>query len=201
MIGKIRLKNVQVCLKSNICKKDKIKVMHISTRKISFVSLLIAMSIVLSRMASIRIAIGSVEGIRIGFGKLPIIMGGLMFGPLYGGIVGALSDMVGYIIQPIGPYMLHFTVISALVGILPFFLFRFLGGDDYHIIKLAITIGITTGITELFFIPYTLHFLFDIPWQVLIIPRLISVPVTILLYTYIIHIFIRRNVIQLTRTS
>lgn len=175
--------------------------MHISTRKISFISLLIAMSIVLSRMASIRIAIGSVEGIRIGFGKLPIILGSLMFGPLYGGIVGALSDMVGYIIQPIGPYMPHFTVISALVGILPPVLFRFLGADDYHIIKIAIVIGITTGITELLFIPYTLHFLFGIPWQVLMIPRLISVPVTILLYTYIVHIFIRRNVIHLTRIS
>ncbi len=173
--------------------------MNISARKISSIGLLIAMSIVLTRLASLRIAIGGVEGIRIGFGKLPIILGGLMLGPLYGGMIGAISDIVGYIIQPIGPYIPHFTVISALVGIFPPLLFRILKENDYHIVKIAFVIGFTTGITELFLIPYTLNFIFGIPWQVLIIPRLISAPITILLYTYIIHLFVRRNVIHITR--
>ncbi len=173
------------------------KNIHISARKISFISLLIAMSIVLTRLASVRIAIGGVEGIRIGFGKLPIILGGLMLGPFYGGIVGALSDMVGFIIQPIGPYMPHFTVVSALTGILPPYLFRIFGENNDHIIKIAVAIGATMGITELFLIPYTLHVIFDIPWQILMIPRLISVPITILFYTYITHLFIRRNVINI----
>ncbi len=171
--------------------------MRLSTSKISYISLLIAMSIVLTRLASIRIPLGGVEGIRIGFGKLPIILGGLMLGPLYGGLIGAIADMVGYIIQPIGPYMPHFTVISALSGILPALLIHFFGSDEVNFIKLVIAIGITMVITELFLIPYTLHVLFEIPWQVLIIPRLFSVPITILLYAYIIQLFVRRNVIRI----
>ncbi len=170
--------------------------MIIPAKKISFISLLIAMSIVLTRLASIRIAIGGVEGIRIGFGKLPIILGGIMLGPIYGGVVGAISDMIGYIIQPIGPYMPHFTVISALAGILPVFLFRIFGRNDCNVAKIAITIGVTIGITDFILIPYTLHFIFGIPLQILIIPRLISVPITVLLYTYIINLFIRRNIIH-----
>ena len=173
--------------------------MQISARKISFISLFIAMSIVLTRIASIRIAIGGVEGIRVGFGKLPIILGSLMFGPFYGGIIGALSDMVGYIIQPMGPYMPHFTIISGLAGILPTYLFRFLGENEYHITKMAISIGITIVLTDLILVPYSLHYIFEIPWQVLIIPRLISVPVTIFLYTYITHLFVRRDVIHIAQ--
>nr|HPK87724.1 ECF transporter S component [Atribacterota bacterium] len=57
--------------------------MNNSTRNITIVGLLVAMSIVLSRVASVRIAIGGVEGIRIGFGKLPIFLGSFMLGPLY----------------------------------------------------------------------------------------------------------------------
>lgn len=177
------------------------KNMPTSASKISYISLLIAMSIVLTRLASIRIAIGGVEGIRIGFGKFPIILGGLMLGPLYGGIIGAISDMVGYIIQPIGPYMPHFTVISALSGILPSLLIHFLGRDDLNIFKFAVAIGFTLVITDLTLIPYALHVIFEIPWQVLMIPRLFSVPITIILYTYVIQLFVQRNIIQIAHLS
>ncbi len=171
--------------------------MNISTRNIAQVSLLIAMSIVLSRMASIRIAIGGVEGIRIGFGKLPIILGSFILGPLYGGLVGAISDFLGYIIQPIGPYLPHFTIISALCGILPVVLFRIMKGNEDHFINIIIPVGITVSITELFLISYSLHIIFAIPWQILLVPRLISVPITIVIYSYLIYVFVRRKVVQI----
>ncbi len=171
--------------------------MNISTRNISLTSLLVAMSIVLSRLASIRIAIGGAEGIRIGFGKLPIILASFILGPLYGGIVGAISDFLGYIIQPIGPYLPHFTIISALCGVLPAVLFRIINGNEDHVINIIIPVGITVAFTELFLISYSLHILFDIPWQILLIPRLISVPITIIIYSYLIHVFIRRKVVQI----
>ncbi|MDD3656493.1 MAG: folate family ECF transporter S component [Atribacterota bacterium] len=170
--------------------------MNISTRNISLVSILVAMSIILSRIASIRIAVGGVEGIRIGFGKLPIILGSFIMGPFYGGLIGAISDFLGYLIQPIGPYIPHFTVISALCGILPVVLFRMLRGNEEHIINILIPVGITVSITELFLISYSLHIIFAIPWQILMIPRLISVPITIIIYSYLIHAFIRRKVVQ-----
>lgn len=171
--------------------------MNISTRNIAQISLLIAMSIVLSRLASIRIAIGGAEGIRIGFGKLPIILASFMLGPLYGGLVGAVSDFVGYIIQPIGPYLPHFTIISALCGVLPAVLFRLINGNEDHIINIIIPVGVTIAFTELILISYSLHILFDIPWQILLIPRLISVPITIIIYSYLVHVFIRRKVVQI----
>lgn len=175
--------------------------MYIPARKISTVSLLIAMSIVLTRVASIRIAIGGVEGIRIGFGKFPIILAGFMLGPFYGGIVGAVSDVIGYLIQPMGPYMPHFSVISAITGILPPLLYRSCGENDYSLIKTFFTIGGTIVITELFMIPYALHIIFDIPWNILLLPRLISTPLTSLLYTYTLHLFLSRNIIHFVHSK
>ncbi|HOR42851.1 MAG TPA: folate family ECF transporter S component [Atribacterota bacterium] len=172
--------------------------MNNSTRNITIVGLLVAMSIVLSRVASVRIAIGGVEGIRIGFGKLPIFLGSFMLGPLYGGLIGAISDFLGYIIQPIGPYMPYFTIISALCGVIPIMVFRILKGNERHIINIIIPVGIAVAITELFLIPLGLHQIFAIPWQVLIIPRLISAPLTIIIYSYLIHAFIRRKVLQIS---
>ncbi|MBU4228094.1 folate family ECF transporter S component, partial [bacterium] len=90
--------------------------MKISSHKIATMGLLIALSIILTRIASLRIAIGGVEGIRIGLGGLPIILGGVLFGPLSGGLIGAISDVIGYFINPMGAYMPHFTLTSALTG-------------------------------------------------------------------------------------
>ncbi len=171
--------------------------MNIPTRNIALVSLLVAMSIVLSRLASIRIAIGGAEGIRIGFGKLPIILGSFILGPLYGGLVGAISDFLGYLIQPIGAYLPHFTIISALCGILPVIIFRIMRGNEENIISFFISVGLTIAVTELFLITYTLHIIFGIPLNILLVPRLISVPITIVIYSYFIHAFVRRKIVQI----
>lgn len=167
------------------------------TRNITLVGLLVAMSIVLSRVASIRIPFAGVEGVRIGFGKLPIFLASFMLGPFYGGLVGAVSDFLGYIIQPIGPYVPHFTIISALCGVIPITVLRIIKGKEGHILNIIISVGIAVIITELFLIPYSLNLVFGIPWQVLIIPRLISVPPTIAIYSYLIHVFVRRKVLQI----
>ena len=158
--------------------------------------LLIALSIILTRIASLRIAIGGVEGIRIGLGKLPIILGGIIFGPWAGGLIGALSDLLGYFINPMGAYMPHFTLTSALTGIIPAtILILIRKKNEPNIFDLGI--AITTGqvITSIILIPYFLNTLFGIPWKVLMLPRIISEPIQIFIYTYTINIILKRNIL------
>ena len=50
-----------------------------------------AMGVVLGQYFSIKIG----TSIRIGFGALPVILAGVLFGPWVGMIVGAVSDIVG----------------------------------------------------------------------------------------------------------
>ncbi|HSV31334.1 MAG TPA: folate family ECF transporter S component [Atribacteraceae bacterium] len=170
--------------------------MRSKTQVIVIQALLLALSIILTRFASIRVAIGGVEGIRIGFGTLPIIMTGVFFGPLAGILVGVSADIVGYVLSPMGPYMPHFTLIAALYGLVPGLLtVRPLSGlidarfGPMKTIILGITLSQVLG--GLFLTPYFLHILFEIPWKILIIPRLISTPIQIVLYGYLFYLLIK----------
>jgi len=157
--------------------------------------LLIALSIILTRIASLRIAIGGVEGIRIGLGRLPIILGGIIFGPLAGGLIGAFSDLLGYFINPIGAYMPHFTLTSALTGIIPATILILMKKEESNIFELGIAITIGQIITSIILIPYFLHILFGLPWKVLMLPRMVAEPIHIFIYTYTINIILKRNIL------
>ena len=169
--------------------------MKISSHKITTMGFLIALSIILTRIASLRIAIGGVEGIRIGLGKLPIILGGIIFGPLAGGLIGAFSDLLGYFINPIGVYMPHFTLTSALTGIIPVTILILMRKEEPNVFDLGIAIIAGQVITSIILIPYFLNILFGIPWKVLMLPRIVAEPIQIFIYTYIINIILKRNIL------
>jgi len=170
--------------------------MKISSYKITTMGLLIALSIILTRVASLRIAIGGVEGIRIGLGKLPIILGGIIFGPLAGGLIGAFSDLLGYFINPMGAYMPHFTLTSTLTGIIPVtVLILMRKKDEPNIFNLGIAITAGQVMTSIILIPYFLNILFGLPWTILMPPRLIAEPIQIFIYAYTINIILKRNIL------
>jgi ECF transporter S component (folate family) len=75
------------------------------------VSLLIALEVVLSRFCSIATPI-----MKIGFGFVPIAICGMMYGPIWAGIAGALADITGATLFPIGAFFPGFTVSAALTG-------------------------------------------------------------------------------------
>ncbi|HCW50822.1 MAG TPA: folate family ECF transporter S component [Clostridiales bacterium] len=165
------------------------------TRRLAYLGLLIALSVVLTRFASVRIALLGVEGIRIGFGGFPIIMAGVLYGPLAGAAVGAIADVVGFAMSPMGPYMPHFTLTSALTGALPALFIsaaRTKAGapPSLGLLLGAITFGQT--ITSVLLVPYFLQSLFGMPWQVILPPRLISQAVSIPAYALLLHLLLRR---------
>ena len=79
--------------------------------KVTRIGLLIAVEIVLSRFLSISTPIT-----KIGFAFIPLSMIGMLYGPLYGGIAGALCDFIGAILFPIGAYFPGYTLTAALSG-------------------------------------------------------------------------------------
>ena len=81
----------------------------IRTKELITLGLLTAVEVVLSRFCSI-----SAWNIKIGFSFVPIAIGGILFGPLGGGLVGALGDFIGAVLFPIGPYFPGFTLTAFL---------------------------------------------------------------------------------------
>ena len=167
-----------------------------STKKIAYLSFLTALTIILTRILSIRIPIAGVEGVRIGFGALPIIFAGVAFGPAAGGIVGALGDLLGYFINPLGAYMPHFTLTSFLTGFIP-------GVIVFYVLKrcrtlpvIFIAISIGQLISSLILVPYFINTLFGVPFTVLMPPRLLSQLINIPVYAYFIRVLLNYNAVQ-----
>ncbi len=85
-------------------------------------ALLAALSIVLGKYLAINLS----ETVRLSFENLPVIMAGLFFGPVIGGTVGAVADLVGcllvgYAINPIitaGAVLIG--MVSGTIGMLAF---------------------------------------------------------------------------------
>ncbi|MFH0802580.1 MAG: folate family ECF transporter S component [bacterium] len=95
-----------------------------TAKDISFLSFFIALSIVFTRIIRVPIP---VVGDFLNFGGFPIVLSGLIMGPLAGGIVGGVSDVVGYPLAPKALYFPHFTLTAILAGVIPALIFNALG--------------------------------------------------------------------------
>ena len=83
-----------------------------TTRTLTTLAMLIAIEVILSRFLSIN-----AWNIKIGFGFVPVLIAAILYGPLAGGLVGALSDFIGAVLFPIGTYFPGFTLTSFLMGL------------------------------------------------------------------------------------
>ncbi len=160
----------------------------ITTQMLTRMALLIALNIILSRFLSVRVPLGGAEGLRIGFGSLPVIFAGVFMGPVAGGIVGAVGDMIGYFINPIGAYMPHFTFTAALRGIIPGLIILLMtrSRKEMGIFPLFLAVSITLITVEIFMIPYFIETLFGVFRAVLVPPRIIQTIITIPLYSILL---------------
>ena len=70
-----------------------------------------AVTVVLSRFLSINI-----WNMSIGFSFVSIMLCGMLLGPIWGGVCGALADFIGAILFPFGPYFPGFTATAFLSG-------------------------------------------------------------------------------------
>lgn len=170
--------------------------MNISTRKMVYLSFMIALSVILTRILSIRIAIGGVEGIRIGFGGLPIIFVGIVFGPLAGGLVGAIADIIGYVINPMGAYMPHFTLTSFLTGFIPGIIIYYFFGMRKNLLTLLLAIAVGQTISSVIMVPFFLQNLFGIPLQATLLPRIIGQAIHIPVYAYLVNMLLSYDLIK-----
>lgn len=173
--------------------------MKISTKKIAYLSFLIALTVILTRVLSIRIPVAGVEGVRIGFGALPIIFAGIAFGPLAGAIVGALGDLLGYFINPMGAYMPHFTFTSLLTGFIPGFMIFYVLKRCRTLPVILIAISVGQVISSLILVPYFINNLFEVPFALLMPPRVLSQLINVPIYVYFIKTLINYKSVEIKK--
>lgn len=157
--------------------------------KIVISALLISLSVVLSRLLSTDIPIaGGIPGSRLGIGFLPIMLASILLGPVYGASVGVISDITGLFLFPsVLPYFPPITITSALVGVLPYFIFKILKNLSERY-KIFIAVSLTQIICSMFLQTYWLHLLIGgSTYFALFIGRLPVILITIPIYSILLN--------------
>ncbi len=88
----------------------------LTTRTLVISALLIAMAVVLGQFSFM---VG--PSVRIGFSRVPIIVSGMLLGPLAGGLTGAVHDIINFMLRPAGGFHPGFTLSAMMTGMIPGF--------------------------------------------------------------------------------
>ncbi|HRX42242.1 MAG TPA: folate family ECF transporter S component [Clostridia bacterium] len=154
-----------------------------NTRKLVILSLLTALTIVLARFLSFQVQV-----LRISLEFIPIMIASILFGPLAGGIVGAVADVLGYAVKPIGTFFPGFTISAFATG--------FIYGIFFH--KKQITwLRAISGtvvkllVVDLLMIGTWLLILYKMPLAALLPTRLIKIAVMLAVETVFVYFGVR----------
>lgn len=123
-----------------------IKNKQMSAVKITYTAIFIALSVMIN---SLRVE-------SISFGGFPIILSGYLLGPIQGFTVGAISDILGFIVRPSAfAFNPLFTLTSALTGLLPVFITKLLKEKYPNFSFIKIFVGVLLGqlITSVIMVP------------------------------------------------
>ena len=136
-----------------------------TAKTLVYMGVFIALHVVLSRFLSI-----STWNLKIGFAFVPLMLCALLLGPVQACIVGALSDFLGAILFPIGPYFPGFTLTVALTGLMYGLVFH----KKQSLVRSLIAALLNQGIIGLLFTTYFISVLYGTPFSVLLVTRSIQ---------------------------
>jgi ECF transporter S component (folate family) len=165
--------------------------MRFSSRKLVMMALLIALAILLRRILSLPFTLGGIHFGMVSFGGFPIILAGLLFGPLEGAIVGAVSDVLGFPFMPKGPYIPYFTVTAALTGMIPALILSPRENKAQTLSHVFISILIGQAVTKVLLVPYFQYLAFYWPFVPNALASVIVEMVHVPLYTSMAYPILR----------
>lgn len=84
------------------------------TRTVTTSGLLLAIQMVLSSYGVIEVT----DSLKISLAHLALAPTAILFGPVVAGLQGALSDILGFLLKPTGPYFPGFTLTALLGGLI-----------------------------------------------------------------------------------
>lgn len=157
-----------------------------------FLAMLVAISIVCGKYLAIR----GGDIMRFSLENMPIIFAGMAFGPLAGGLVGAVADIVGcvmvaYTINPI--VTLGAGVIGILSGIIPIILQK---TKLKSTLILVITVASSHIIGSMLIKTVGLYAYYNMPFAVLLLWRILNYIIVGAIDGAVLHILFCRKEIR-----
>ena len=94
--------------------RDEMDIKKVSVvKKVVYMAMFIAITDVLSRFLSIQLPF-----LKFTFSFIPIALAAMIFGPVYGGLVAGIEDLIGAMLFPTAAFFPGFTLSAALVGVI-----------------------------------------------------------------------------------
>lgn len=156
----------------------------VNLKKLLAIALLIALSMVFKRLSV------TVGPFRFSFENLPLILSGVMFGPIAGFLTGAAGDILGciltgYTINPI--ITAGAAMIGCVPGIVSFYCFT-----DRPALRIVVGVALGHVIGSMIIKSVGLHIYYNHPWSALAL----RVPLYIIIGTvegYIVWLLMRNK--------
>ena len=103
--------------------------------------------VAISKFFSFTLPLFGASGMNVGFGGIFTAFPAFLFGPVFGGVASAVSDLLGVIIKPTGPYNPIFTITAFCGGFIKGWIWRLLAGrNDGRIRRVALCLLLLLGI-------------------------------------------------------
>jgi ECF transporter S component (folate family) len=118
----------------------KLRKSSLYVRRITISAVFLSISLVLKTAFSFYIPMFGQNGINVGISGIFSIMPSLLFGPVYGAVVSGLSDILGYLLKPMGAYLPLMTLAVAAGGYIRGALWAVLRNKDSRKMRIAVTI-------------------------------------------------------------
>lgn len=131
-------------------------------KTVCILGILVALEIVLARFSI------HTWDLKIGFSFIPIVAAAMLYGPIHGGLVGAVGDVVSAFLFPVGQYFPGFTLTAFLTGVI-FGLLLKKKATTLHVV-LSVLIG--QFVISQFINTYFISFLYGNPYWPLFVTRL-----------------------------
>lgn len=160
-----------------------------TVKKLVTCAMLTALGVILGGALSIPVFNLGVYSLKIGIGILPVLISAVMYGPLWGGAVGGLTDLIQALLFPKGPYVPWFTLVGILFGVIPglFFMRR----QKPTIPRLAVSIAAGQLICSVGINTMLITTLYGSAFGAIFWPRLIVQAFMIPSYTIIIYFLLK----------
>lgn len=143
-----------------------------STKKLALMAMFIALQVVLSKFLMLQ----ATPSIRLSIDAVPVLLAGLWFGPIAGGIVGVLADLVGTVLFPTaGAYYPPLTVAFLLLGLIAGFIGKALLKINRPLWRIALCTIPAELIASLLWKTLALSWLYGTPFFVMLGTRILPV--------------------------
>ena len=162
---------------------------NFNVRTMIIMALLAALGAVFSAFLSVELNFTGVKTVELSLTPLPVMLAGIFFGPLAGGIVGFVADTAGFFMGlQMGAYNPVFSLTMALFGVIAgVFYMRSKKNTIWKATGAALTAQVVCSVALNSFFVWAFY---GVPLAVLLPARLIGAAVELPLYAWLLMVLI-----------